>query len=191
MKNAAATLVGRTGEDLLGEDPNELIEENFLYRMATTEQYLQPLRCFQKRRALGNLRNDLMVPLGTAAFMSAQEVSALRKKHFSDTGVVHTSLTHPVSPPDRDAVGCTGHQCHAGDASRQNTVLAPVEEMRVSLDGLGWEKTIVNFNEVWGFIPMAHNQIAALTKFSEAIDGWLGFHEGRYLMDEVARWITA
>jgi hypothetical protein len=38
---------------------------------------------------------------------------------------------------------------------------------------------------------MAHNQIAAVTKFGTLIDGILGFHEGRHVMRDAANWLTA
>ena len=60
--------------------------------------------------------------------------------------------------------------------------------MRESLHSVGWERVIVHFP---GTIPLAHNKIAALSKFTSAVDKWLGFPEGRYLMDSAVAWLSS
>ena len=44
-----------------------------LYNMATSEEFLRPLRAFRWRRAYANRRGDFMVPYGTAAFVEPDE----------------------------------------------------------------------------------------------------------------------
>lgn len=184
LKDLVAQAMGQSGQDMLGDDPNQQ-PDTLLYRMATSHEYLAPLRAFQKRRLLANLDNDLMVPLGTAAFLPAEEVRQYRAQYAGVPGIVHTLVTHPVSPSE-ETESCATDQCAA-----PKSMLLPLDEMRVSLDSLGWEKTIVNFKGVMGVFPMAHNQIAAVTKFTTEIDRLLGFHEGRFLMDNAAKWLLS
>lgn len=183
--------MGRTGVELLGDDPN-LDTNSLLYRMAIEEQFLEPLRAFKRRRLLANLNLDLMVPLGTAAFMTPAEVDWHRQAYSNSYGIVRT--IYPT-----DAIGISnipGHggtcvsdsQCDVFGEDYKSKSWQPVDEMIKSLDSLGWEKVIVNFK---GILPLAHNQIAALTKFTTIIDGLLGFHEGRYLMRESTEWLTS
>lgn len=186
LKDLVAGVMGQTGRDMLGDDPNLLSANSLIYRMATAHEFLAPLRAFQKRRLLANLDNDLMVPLGTAAFLPEPEVTKYRATFKKVQGIVHTLITHPQSP-DEQLHSCANNQC---DARARPTNL-PVDDMRDSLDSLGWEKTIVNFKTVLGVLPMAHNQIAAVTKFTSSIDRWLGFHKGRYLIDDVAKWLIS
>lgn len=46
---------------------------SLLYRMATSEEFLRPLKAFRRRRAYANRRGDFMVPYGTAAFVEPGE----------------------------------------------------------------------------------------------------------------------
>jgi len=55
----------------------ESIQDTLVYRMATTESFLAPLRVFQTRRAYANYANDFLVPLGTSAFMGFSETASL------------------------------------------------------------------------------------------------------------------
>ncbi|CAN0476890.1 unnamed protein product, partial [Laminaria digitata] len=48
-------------------------EASLLYEMATSEEFLRPLKAFRWRRAYANRRGDFMVPYGTAAFVSPGE----------------------------------------------------------------------------------------------------------------------
>ncbi len=184
LKDIVARAMGRSGHDMLGEDPNLLASSSLLYRMATAQEFLAPLRAFRKRRLLANLNLDLMVPLGTAAFLTSEEVDLYRSRYSEISGIVHTLITHPVSY-DASLDGASD-QCSQNRLPITASALLPIEVMRRSLDDLGWEKTIVNFR---GVFPMAHNQIAAVTKFTTEIDRLLGFHDGRYLMDNAAKWL--
>ena len=191
--------------------------ESLIYRMATEEVFLAPLRSFKKRRALANLKSDVFVPLGTAAMLSHDTVRQLRTEHGSREGVVailntttihvnsevpevvlHTSHVQTQTNTKHDAtnepVSTALNQSEPDNNSSSNTKsncqsnITPLDEMRISLDSCGWEKVIVHFKV---FIPLAHNQIAALTKFSHYIDKLFGFHDGRHIMDEAAVWLTS
>lgn len=80
----APLILGRTGNDLFLRDnddeegggdgePNASSSSSseasasmpLLLRMAQEPKFLDPLRCFQYRRAYGNVRQDLLVPFGT------------------------------------------------------------------------------------------------------------------------------
>jgi hypothetical protein len=64
--------------------------------------------------------------------------------------------------------------------------------MRKKLDLCGWEKMIVNFNGFFNtLLPLAHNKICALTKYPTWFyNGFLGFNEGKFVMDDAAEWLT-
>lgn len=187
VKNGIASMLGATGMDLFVHDPNLLEGDSLVYRMSTSEEFLNPLRTFQRKRVYANLAQDLMVPLGTAAFLSASDVKFLRKNFSARTGVVHTMVTKSSDPSTVES------DCAADKEAETETCAAmlPVDKMRRALDACGWEKVIVSFKGLYGFLPMAHNQIAAVSKFGTVIDGLLGFHEGRYVMKHAADWLTS
>jgi hypothetical protein len=173
-----------------------------VYRMSTAPEFLAPLRAFKRRRLYANLAHDVMVPLGTAAFLSPAEVLELRTRLAGNTGVVHTISSEPSgldSSPDGECIvvsdssdpSSSGELTPSADERTCNGLLPlPVERMRRSLDSCGWEKVIISFKGLYGFLPMAHNQIAAVTKFGTLIDGLLGFHEGRHVMQHAADWLA-
>lgn len=80
---ASASVLGAVGRS--GDDSNEGLgggsggeggvgrETSLLYNMATSEEFLRPLRAFRWRRAYANRRGDFMVPYGTAAFVEHDE----------------------------------------------------------------------------------------------------------------------
>lgn len=68
-------------------------ESSLLYRMATAEEFLRPLRTFQKRRLYANLNGDFVVPLGTAAFLNAEMVQTLRERYAYQFGILTTIIT--------------------------------------------------------------------------------------------------
>lgn len=97
LHSLAGVFVGKTGHDLFlsrkkgggggggGEAGGEAAatapaaaakdgrENSLLYNMATTEDFLRPLKAFRWRRAYANRRGDFMVPYGTAAFVEPDE----------------------------------------------------------------------------------------------------------------------
>ena len=54
-------LVGQTGRELMLDDRDDETPVPLVYRMATEERFLAPLRSFRRRRAYGNLAGDFMV----------------------------------------------------------------------------------------------------------------------------------
>ncbi|CAB1120484.1 unnamed protein product [Ectocarpus sp. CCAP 1310/34] len=96
LHSLAGVFVGKTGHDLFlsrkkvgggggggGDDvggeaaapaaAKDGRENSLLYNMATTEDFLRPLKAFRWRRAYANRRGDFMVPYGTAAFVEPDE----------------------------------------------------------------------------------------------------------------------
>ncbi|CBJ48764.1 putative serine esterase [Ectocarpus siliculosus] len=97
LHSLAGVFVGKTGHDLFlsrkkggsggggGEAGGEAAatapaaaakdgrENSLLYNMATTKDFLRPLKAFRWRRAYANRRGDFMVPYGTAAFVEPDE----------------------------------------------------------------------------------------------------------------------
>jgi hypothetical protein len=146
-----------------------LLSRSLLYRMATSEDFLLPLRAFKHRRLYANLHNDFVVPLGTAGIFSADEVTKLRRKYRATRGIVATLQQEPTS-----ILSSSDLQTHD-----------PLDAMRAGLNSLGWEKTIVYFP---GLLPIAHNTICALNRkvywFLNEV-----FAEGRFVMDHAAEWL--
>lgn len=58
-----------------------------LYDMATSEDFLQPLKAFRWRRAYANRRGDFMVPYGTAAFLETDEEDGSEEAPAAAAGV--------------------------------------------------------------------------------------------------------
>jgi hypothetical protein len=196
-RETIAKALGATGYDLFVHDPNVLEAESLVYTMATNAAFLEPLRAFQKRRLYANLDMDLMVPLGTAAFVARERIPVLREQFKDRYGIVHIETLPALGLSGDGTVDVEG-VCAAADGADTETracaqadqALLPTDRMRQSLDSCGWEKVLVNFKALFGLIPMAHNQIAAVTKFGTLIDGILGFHEGRHVMRDAADWLT-
>jgi len=169
LKEALSFALHTTGRDLmLGGDRLDP-REGIIYRMATSESFLLPLRAFKKRRAYANVDKDFVVPLATAAFISVDQANKLREKYTTKFGIVE-EMAIPSSPDYT--------------LSQSDNV---VNDMILSLDSCGWDKTLVHFNTK---IPSAHNKISALRRGPQWISDMLGFSEGMYVMDHAARYIT-
>lgn len=56
-----------------GETTGSRRHSSLLYRMATSEEFLRPLKAFRWRRVYANRRGDFMVPYATAAFLEPGE----------------------------------------------------------------------------------------------------------------------
>jgi hypothetical protein len=166
-----------TGKDVFAMDGDDMLDrKTLLYKMATEDNFLKPLRSFASRRLYANLNRDLVVPIGTAAFVHAEEVPRLRKLHSEKKGIVK--------------VINTTQQCDVEDEPTRKKLSHghAVDEMIHSLDSLGWEKVIVNFP---GILPLAHNKICALSRKPEWLySGLLGFDEGQFVMNDAAEWLT-
>jgi Putative serine esterase (DUF676) len=175
IKKIAAKAMKTTGKDIFGFQEDNSNEEGLLFRMATEASFLAPLRSFSDRRLYGNLRRDLVVPLGTAAFMSKESVQELRKKYTAISGIVHVQKT----PVHHDG------DLYEGTHPRNNEDRTTA--MIDCLDNLGWEKIVVNFP---GYFALAHNQICALNRRPKWLFGnLLGFADGEFVMDNACSWL--
>jgi hypothetical protein len=91
-------------QELMASDTSSL-----LYKMATEDEYLIPLKRFKERRLYANLKRDLVVPLGTAAFLPKVQVQFLRQKYQLQTGfvyVIDTSLSSSSSSSSDSSSMC-------------------------------------------------------------------------------------
>jgi hypothetical protein len=165
MKFWISRVLLKTGRELFMVDHPE-IEETLLFRMAADEKFLRPLKAFEKRRAYANLRQDFMVPLGTAAFMSEDLVNHFRSKFINRTGILD------IIASNKNADSLLNSCCHS---------------MINNLDSCGWDKVLVHFNDL---VPLAHNKISALCKYGSMLDNWLGFTEGTFVIDDAVKWLV-
>jgi len=157
LKKLVAKTMQNTGEELFildGSGPDAL-----LYLMATDRQFLDPLRSFRRRRLFANLNADFVVPLGTAAFLSKPLVAQYRQLYSSNYGIVHVLNSDVSQSSDSSETPSFGN--------RDDLITA----MRTGLDSMQWEKVLVHFASV---VPIAHNKIAAITKFTKWMDSILG-----------------
>lgn len=169
VKRVVARFMLSTGRDIFGI--SEEGEESLLLLMATDESFLKPLRSFGLRRLYANLNRDLVVPLGTAAFLPNSAVQSLREQ-FKETSGIVTMLTSSTDEFMDHSVAVK----HDSDI------------MMHSLNNLGWEKVIVNFP---GVLPMAHNMICALSREPKWFyEGMLGFNAGQFVMSDASTWLT-
>ncbi|GAX26672.1 hypothetical protein FisN_2Hh390 [Fistulifera solaris] len=129
----------------LGETGRDLFRVNdLLKRMATTDEFLRPLRAFRKRIAYANAyATDFPVPVRTAAFLSesssyphhfVEEGDDADKLVVDDNGLViatlHTPAQHLVDKDFNHSVS---------DDENDDLV-----EMSRSLDSLGWKKVFID-----------------------------------------------
>lgn len=167
FKKLISNIMLRSGKELfLSEE--ELETQSIVYKLATEDIYLKPLKAFHQRRLYANLMNDFMVPLGTAAFIQQSEVIQLRKQYRNQPGFIPYDDTR-----SKDSSSNTCNDINA--------------VMMESLNTCQWEKLIVNFP---GFLPIAHNKIAALTKSPDYIyETLLATHEGQFVMQNASDWL--
>lgn len=136
--------------------------------MATDDEFLRPLRSFQKRRLYANLNNDFVVPFGTSGIMPSSEILRLRKTHKRSYGIV-------VILPHNTAVDTTQS---ATDTNNR---------MICELNRCGWEKVVVNFKTN---TPSCHNKICALQRRPRWLFGKvLGYDDGKWVMSHAAEWL--
>lgn len=170
-KSIVARFMLSTGRDIFGVSKQG--EDSLLLLMATDESFLKPLRSFGLRRLYANLNRDLVVPLGTAAFIPKSMVQSLREEFKQTSGIV-TMMQTPSSNILSD---------HFAPENHKNS-----DMMMQSLDNLGWEKVIVNFPVL---LPMAHNMICALSREPKWFyEGLLGFNAGQFVMSDASKWLT-
>lgn len=172
IKKAISSVL-KTTSDLVLSDKilKDNVEQSLLFKMATSYLYLTPLRSFDKRRLYGNLNNDFVVPLGTAAFLHDEKVQELRKLYSNKKGIIETMHSEPL-------------KFHLQkDQESSNYLIRMISQ----LNSCGWEKLIVNFP---GKIPIAHNKICALKKSPQFVSNLLGFYEGEYVMLNASEWLV-
>jgi len=188
IKYAISSLFSTTGKDMFMLDELN-IKDSILYKLATETKYLLPLKAFEHRRVYANLQNDFMVTLPTASFMSNNDVTELRK-HYKDTyGIVTTlHVENKVSsppPPPSSSSSSSVPVCSSDTAEKM------IGTMRENLDDLGWSKVIVNIKnaKLFGIFPVAHNKIAALTKYPLYFWNIFNFYEGKFVMEDLATFL--
>ena len=206
----AGLFMGQTGDDLFlrSKTPGEL---PLLTRMVQEPAFMRPLAAFQHRRAYGNSKEDLLVPLETALFHPIGELADLNT--VAETLILpNNDATIELYRVPRsfleDGDDDGGVPAFAGEAnallasgSRLTSVLGSSSSggggnggdgddhmwyeswMAARLDSVGWEKIAVNFR--FPFLS-AHNMICALTR------GPLTrlFRKGRVVMDHAASYIV-
>lgn len=180
-------MFGQSGLDLAMCDTPEIaqtlnIPNSLLYQMSTNETYLAPLRAFKHRRLYANLWNDFLVPLGTSAMLDDEEI---RSYHQSIPTSTSSGILHHL--PASQSIDKTTYTFHPTYPQRYAHV-HHLETMMRRMNSLGWEKLIVYFPSL---MPNAHNKIMALTKFYEPIDTWLGYKEGKFVVDNMVEWIES
>ena len=176
IKYFVSSLFSVTGRDMFMLDEGNM-KHSILYKLATEDQYLLPLKAFKYRRLYANLQNDFMVSLPTASVMAPEDVVNLRNTYKDTYGIV-TTLHTTVA---------TINSGNEGDLSSSDTSTL-LSTMRSNLNSLGWSKVIVNFK---GIFPMAHNKIAAVTKFPLFFWNMFNFHEGSFVMEDLAQFLRS
>jgi hypothetical protein len=89
IKSIVAQTLFNTGREIFLMDQNDL-EDRLIFKMAISEEFLIPLKQFRERRLYANIDHDFVVPLGTAAFLTAKQVRNIRKKYKKQFGIVHS-----------------------------------------------------------------------------------------------------
>ncbi len=184
IKYLISLLFSITGQDMFMLDSKGNIKDSILYKLATENKYLIPLKLFKYRQLYANLQNDLMVTLSTASFIANENVIELRKMYKDTYGIVtklHTVSNNVLIDDDVQPAVCS-------DASDISSIM---KNMRDNLDNLGWTKVIVNFKngKLFHIFPLAHNKIAALTKYPHYFWNIFNFYEGKYVMEDLAEFL--
>lgn len=192
----APLFLGQTGNDLFlrPTDPGETAP--LLLRMTLDDKYMAPLAAFKHRRAYGNVKEDLLVPYGTALFTPLSVVgdhwSFKEKLVVPDPETAHATLEiyhlPPVTTVEEEEGGVTfgtvaGALMSNGDGGDKGGDW--MEHMMAQrLDGVGWEKIAVSFH-----FPLlqAHNKICALSR--NPVLAYL-YRQGRGVMDHCAQLVV-
>ena len=145
----AAYVLGETGRDLFRLN-------DVMKTMATSPEFLDPLRKFRKRVAFANAyATDFPVPASTAAFLSEDSTYP---HHFSDkiaTGSPKADTDWKKIDKDNESgrIIATLHT-HQAESSPQNPhvpsgteVVDDLVQMSNSLDSLGWTKVFIDIRK--------------------------------------------
>lgn len=130
-------------------------EAPLLYRMATSEEFLKPLKAFRTRRAYANRRGDFMVPYETAAFIAPDEREGAERapeesKSFgiadqvlgaSQGAIVGTTVVGTSSPARPRGSSRSLLEAVFGSEERKEGDMEG--EMAAGLNSCGWQKVIV------------------------------------------------
>ncbi len=211
---AEVFLLDRTtlGGDSANSDENASITQSLLYAMATSPQFLAPLRMFSRRRLYANLDNDFLVNPSTGAFLGEELLRSLRQEYVynarQESAAGGGGGGGGDDDDDDDLLGSGGERCaffHSPSSSSTRNIVAACNStatqldvsaskpskredayslMRQGLNSLGWEKFVVLFPSRFPYLPLAHNQLPALRKFPDVLfSRVLGCSEGEGVMD--------
>lgn len=135
LPRAVGRLLPQTLKDLfLIPDPAFSNQEPLVKQMAINPDYLNPLSMFRSRLIFSNMDKDLSVSYRSSAIRSANP-------YIFRSGVLAPSLRFRSRP-------CIVAEAEL-ESEAESTLAAapaysaPLEEMRVSLDRLGWERYLV------------------------------------------------
>lgn len=124
-----------------------------LYRMATSDEFLIPLKAFQTRSAYANRRGDFMVPYETAAFIEPNEGDGAKDPSteskpsaitdqvigFQRGAIVGTSTVQPSSKN----ITKTMFDAVFGSDERKKGEENMEDEMAAGLNSCGWQKVSI------------------------------------------------
>ena len=176
----APLFLGQTGNDLFlrPTEPGKTVP--LLLRMTLDDTFMVPLAAFKHRRAYGNSKEDLLVPLGTALFSPMSTVgdhwSFKEKLVVPDPETAHATLEIYHLPAVTTAEDEEEEEDKGGNWMEHT--------MARRLDGVGWEKIAVSFR-----FPLlqAHNRICALSR--TPLLAYL-YRQGRGVMDHCAQLVV-
>lgn len=178
LKHLASRLLLRTGRDLFltdcNRDANTYSDDCLVYRMATSEEFIQPLRSFKNRRLYANLHFDSVVPCGTAAILSKAECGRVRALYSTRYNEIH-SYTDSARVID------------SAEQSGSDALAA----MIAGLNSLQWDKKLVSFRAFLGILPLSHNKLAALVKEPTWFFSLFNFNEGAFVMQDAADYLLS
>lgn len=196
----APLFLGQTGNDLFLRTPSGEAAETgpLLLRMTQDEAFMAPLAAFKHRRAYGNVKEDLLVPMGTALFTPQSVVGAhwafKEKLVVPDPETAHATLEIYHLPPANleeaeaasfglgSLTGALMSSGGGGGDDRKGDWMEHVMARR--LDSVGWEKIAVEFR--FPFLQ-AHNKICALSR--NRVMAHL-YRQGQGVMDHCAQLVV-
>ena len=175
---------GQTGIDLFLDDEGmDQIENTLVFRMATAEGFLAPLRFFRTRRCYANYANDFLVPVGTAAFLTSTEKKDLE-----------TQISARGPLPNAPSIIATLRVPPQGvSPAQEEDSPHPMDRAAASINALGWEKVLVYFPD---WLPLSHNKICALDAPNDPLRYFVAAtlsnsQEGKFVMEHLAMHLSS
>jgi hypothetical protein len=200
-------LVGQTGRELMLDDRDDETPVPLVYRMATEERFLAPLRSFRRRRAYGNLAGDFMVPFSTALFnVSRQEPPSPQSSSAPAArwGILDDRINPLPVPSSRALTEPSNPVSWIVHTLASSLSLAPAslssvdvtaEDMARGLDSLGWSKVGCRIFQPamrgrLPTLPLAHNAICSLGR-RDGVNRILSgvWQKGRPVMDHCGAYL--